>query len=81
MVASINIVDELLKWAIPAACLGIVGIVKLSFNAIAHLKDVGRKVEDLHGYTRYHLGPNGDSPAIHARLAELERFHGIHEQP
>lgn len=26
---------------------------------------------------RYHLGPNGSTPPIHRRLAELERVHDI----
>lgn len=26
---------------------------------------------------RYHLGPNGDTPPIHRRLAQLERVHDL----
>lgn len=72
MFAAVNVWDEILKWAIPFACVGIVAIIRQVATAVRHVREVGAQIEQLHDYTRYHLGPNGASPALHARIANLE---------
>lgn len=81
MIAAVNVADEIIKWAIPVVGAGILALIRLAYRSLRHLEEVGTKVDDLHRYTRYHLGPNGDSPAIHTRLQALERAHGIKEGP
>lgn len=35
--------------------------------------ELDAKIDDLHGYTRYHLGPNGTAKSIHRRVEDLAK--------
>ena len=57
-----------------AAVLGLLGgLLRLAAkaNRIIDTTETSAKL------IRYHLGPNGDTPPIHKRIAELERVHDI----
>lgn len=43
----------------------------------ASLEPLTERFDAHEHYVRHHLGPNSTSPAIHERLAALERAHGL----
>lgn len=81
MIASVSVFDEVIKWAIPAGGAGILAVIRLMYQALRKLDVLGEKVADLHHYTRYHLGPNGEATPIHTRLGALERVHDLEVGP
>jgi len=39
----------------------------------AEVNDVKADLKEHRNYTKYHLGPNGDSPRLHDRVERIER--------
>ena len=81
-------------WPLVTAAVVAVGVMLRRFKAwitaevVQRLDDGARrfdqldgKVDELHRYARYHLGPNGDAVPIHTRLRMLERVHDLEEGP
>lgn len=54
----------------------LLGVGWRMLRRISHLldeiKELATKVIDLTHLTRYHLGPNGDSPQIHKRIEAID---------
>ena len=64
--------------AVCAALVAIVAVIEKVFSPIGRLlrrwvtAPLEHQLADHIVYVRHHLGPNGDTPAIHTRLADLE---------
>lgn len=41
--------------------------------------ETGKEVRDTGHLVRYHLGPNGETKALHKRVGDIERANGIED--
>lgn len=75
MTAISSAAQEAAFWVfLVAAILGLFGVLWRLAAKANHIIDTTENSSKL---IRYHLGPNGDTPPIHRRIAELERAHNI----
>ena len=68
---------------LPAALQDVIDAWPLVLGVIALIGWVGRRqrawVREIRHLVRYHLGPNGETKALHKRVSDIEKANGIED--
>lgn len=61
------------RWLARGVEAGIADLASKVDSTRADVNDVKADLKEHRAYTKYHLGPNGDSPRLHDRVERIER--------